>query len=161
MADLTAAARLPLAKRSALLGDKAQTLAARLRHESGDIKGWTVLAQAYKLLGDYPQSLAAWRQAAALAPDNEGVLTHYAEAILALQIDGQKLPPEFADLTRRIRVLDPKSLEGMFFGGLAEQDAGNVSAARALWEELLRELPPDSPQRTEIQRRLDGLADGG
>lgn len=161
MADLTAAARLPLAERSALLGNKTQVLAARLRHESGDIKGWTVLAQAYKLLGDYPQSLTAWQQAAALAPDNEGILTHYAEAILALQTDGQKLPPEFAELTKRIRSLDPKSLEGLFFGGLAEQDAGNVNAARALWEELLRELPPDSPQRTEIQRRLDGLAGGG
>jgi len=161
MADLTAAARLSQVERTALLGDKTQALAARLRQESGDAKGWTVLAQAYKLLGDYPQSLEAWKQAAALEPDNEGILIHYAEAILALRQDGQKLPPEFAELTKRIRGVDPKSLEGLFFGGLAEQDAGNVSGARALWEELLGELPPDSPQRAEIQRRLDGLASGG
>ena len=161
MADLTLAARLPQAERTAFLGGKTKSLAARLGREPGDVKGWTVLAQAYKLLGDYPQSLAAWKQAAALAPDNEGVLIHYAEAILALRQDGQKLPPEFAALTQRIRTLDPKNLEGLYFGGLAEQDAGNVSGARTLWEELLRELPPESPQRVEIQRQLDALAGGG
>jgi cytochrome c-type biogenesis protein CcmH/NrfG len=49
----------------------------------------------------------------------------------------------------------------LFFGGLAEQDAGNTAAARSLWEQLLSELSEDSPQRAEIQRRLDALAGGG
>ncbi len=75
--------------------------------------------------------------------------------------DAQKLPPEFAEATRRLRALEPKGLEGLFFEGLVERDAGNVAGARALWEELLRELPEDLPQRTEIQRRLDALAAGG
>jgi cytochrome c-type biogenesis protein CcmH len=161
MADLNAAARRPAAEREALLGEKTKVLAARLSQGAGEPRDWTILAQAYKLLGDHEQSLSAWKQAAALAPDEEGVLIHYAEAILAVRSEGQKLPPEFTDLARRIRSLDPQNLEGLFFAGLAEQDAGNVEGARAIWRQLLQELPADSPQRTDIQARLDALADGG
>ena len=120
-----------------------------------------MLGRAARLLGDHPQSLAAWLQATKLAPTDSDAWVHYAEAILANSDSGQKLPPEFAAATQRIRELDPQSLEGMFFGGLAEQDAGNIAAARSLWEQLLQELPEDSPQRTEIQQRLDALGGGG
>ena len=159
--DLTAAARLTPAERTALLAEKTQTLAVRLKHEPGDLQGWKMLGRAARLLGDHPQSLAAWLQATKLAPADSDAWVHYAEAILANSDSGQKLPPEFAAATQRIRELDPQSLEGMFFGGLAEQDAGNIAAARSLWEQLLRELPEDSPQRTEIQQRLDALGGGG
>ena len=159
--DLAAAARMTPPERTALLAEKTQTLAARLKHEPDDLQGWKILGQATKLLGDFPQSLTAWQQAAKLAPDDAGTWIRYAEAILAVNGNGQKLPPEFVDATRRVRELDPKSLEGLFFGGLAEQDAGNTAAARNLWEQLLKELPEDSPQRAEIQRRLDALAAGG
>jgi cytochrome c-type biogenesis protein CcmH len=160
-ADLAAAARRPLAERDGLLGEKTQVLAARLRHEPGNLQDWRRLGQAYKLLGDFEQSLVAWKQAAAIAPDDEEILGRYAEAILAVQKEGQRLPPEFGPLVQRIRALDPKSLEGMLFEALAQQDAGNKDAARGLWEQILRDLPPESPQRTEIQRRLDALNAGG
>ena len=159
--DLAAAARMAPAERTALLAEKTQTLAARLKHEPDDLQGWKILGQASKLLGDHRQSMAAWQQATKLAPEDSGTWVRYAEAILAVNGNGQKLPLEFAEATKRIRGLDPKSLEGLFFGGLAEQDAGNTAAARSLWEQLLKELPDDSPQRAEIQRRLDALAGGG
>jgi cytochrome c-type biogenesis protein CcmH len=136
-------------------------LAARLSHEPGNLQDWRRLGQAYKLLGDFEQSLAAWKHAATLAPKDEEILARYAEAILAVRGEGQKLPPEFAQLAQRIRTLDPKSLEGMFFDALAQQDAGNKDGARELWEEILRGLPAESPQRTDIQRRLDALDAGG
>jgi len=160
-ADLAAAARRPLAERAALLGEKTKVLASRLSHEPGDLQDWRRLGQAYKLLGDFEQSLAAWKHAATMAPNDEEILGRYAEAMLAVQVEGQKLPPEFIQLAQRIRVIDPKSLEGMLFEALAQQDAGNKDAARALWEQILRDLPPESPQRGEIQRRLDALNAGG
>jgi cytochrome c-type biogenesis protein CcmH len=160
-ADLAAAARRPAAERAALLGEKTRVLAARLSHEPGNLQDWRRLGQAYKLLGDFEQSLVAWKQAATLAPDDEEILGRYAEAMLAVQGEGQKLPPEFAQLAQRIRTLDPKSLEGMFFDALTQQDAGNKDGARELWEEILRGLPAESPQRTDIQRRLDDLNAGG
>ena len=160
-ADLAAAARRPAAERAALLGEKTRVLAARLSHEPGNLQDWRRLGQAYKLLGDFEQSLAAWKHAATLAPKDEEILARYAEAILAVQGEGQKLPPEFAQLAQRIRTLDPKSLEGMFFDALTQQDAGNKDGARELWEEILRGLPAESPQRTDIQRRLDDLNAGG
>ncbi len=159
--DLNKAARLTPPEREKLLAEKTQTLAARLQHEPDDLKGWQILGLASKLLGDHRQSLTAWQQAVKLGPDNSQNWTHYAEAMLALHGDDQKLPPEFAEATRRLRALEPKALEGLFFEGLVERDAGNIAGARALWEELLRELPEDSPQRAEIQRRLDALAAGG
>jgi cytochrome c-type biogenesis protein CcmH len=159
--DLNKAARLTPPEREKLLADKTKTLAARLLHEPGDLKGWQILGLASKLLGDHRQSMAAWQQAARLGPDDSQNWTHYAEAILAVHGGEQKLPPEFAEATRRLRALEPKGLEGLFFAGLVEQDAGNIAGAQTLWEELLLELPEDSPQRAEIQRRLDALAGGG
>ncbi len=159
--DLTAAARLAPAERTALLADKTQTLAARLKREPNDLEGWKMLGRASRLLGDHQQSLAAWQQATKLSPEDPDAWVHYAETILAMNGGGQRLPPEFATATQRIRELDPESLEGLFFGGLAAQDAGNLAAARSLWEQLLKELPEDSPQRAEIQHRLDALAGGG
>jgi len=158
---LNKAARLTPPEREKLLAEKTQTLATRLQHEPDDLKGWQILGLASKLLGDHRQSMTAWQQAVKLEPDNSQNWTHYAEAILAVHGDDQKLPPEFADATRRLRALEPKALEGLFFEGLVERDAGNTTGARALWEELLRELPEDSPQRAEVQRRLDALAGGG
>lgn len=160
-ADLATAARRPLAERAALLGEKTQVLAARLSHEPGDLQDWRRLGQAYKLLGDFEKSLAAWKHAATLAPNDEEILGRYAEAMLAVRSEGQKLSPEFAPLVQRIRTLDPKSLEGMFFEALVQEDASNKEAARKLWEQILLDLPPESPQRTDIQRRLDALNAGG
>lgn len=159
--DLNKAARLTPPEREKLLAEKTQTLAARLQHEPDNLKGWQVLGLASKLLGDHRQSMMAWQQAVKLGPDDSQNWTHYAEAILAVHGDDRKLPPEFAEATRRLRALEPKGLEGLFFEGLVERDAGNSAGARALWEDLLRELPEDSPQRAEIQRRLDALAAGG
>jgi len=159
--DLAAAARMAPAERTALLAEKTQTLAARLKHEPDDLQGWKILGQASKLLGDHRQSMAAWQQAARLTPEDAGTWVRYAEEILEANRDAHKLPPEFAEAAKRIRALDPKSFEGLFFGGLAEQDAGNIAAARSLWEQLLRELPEDSPLRLIVQVRLDRLDDGG
>ena len=125
------------------------------------MKGWQILGLASKLLGDHRQSMTAWQHAVKLGPDDLQNWTHYAEAILAVHGDDQKLPPEFAEATRRLRALEPQGLEGLFFEGLVEQDAGNIAGARASWEQLLKELPEDLPQRAEIQRRLDALAGGG
>ncbi|MFM9844448.1 MAG: tetratricopeptide repeat protein [Dongiaceae bacterium] len=159
--DLATAARMTPPDRTALLAEKTRTLAARLKHEPDDLQGWKILGQASKLLGDHRQSMAAWQQAARLAPEDPGTWVRYAEEILEANRDAQKLPPEFAEAARHVRALDPKSLEGLFFGGLAEEDAGNTTAARSLWEQLLKELPGDSPLRLNVQLRLDALGDGG
>lgn len=159
--ELAAAARMTPIERTALLSEKTATLASRLKHEPDDLQGWKILGQASKLLGDHRQSMAAWQQATRLAPNDSGTWVRYAEAILAVNGDSRELPPEFAEAARHVRALDPKSLEGLFFGGLAEEDAGNTAAARSLWEQLLKELPEDSPLRLNVQLRLDALGDGG
>jgi len=41
-------------------------------------------------------------------------------------------------------------------GGAAGR-GGDVEEARTLWRRLLQVLPDDSPERGEIERRLDGL----
>jgi cytochrome c-type biogenesis protein CcmH len=161
VADLAAAARLSPSEREELIGDKTRALAGRLAREPGAAADWKMLGQAYGLLDDRGRSLAAWKQAALRAPDDAGTLLRYAEAMLAAQAAGSRPPPEFADLARRIRVLDPASLQGLFFAGLAEKDAGNADAARTLWEDLLRQLPEDSPLHAEVRRRLDALGGGG
>jgi cytochrome c-type biogenesis protein CcmH len=44
-----------------------------------------------------------------------------------------------------------------FLAGLVEAESGRPANARALWQALLNESPPDAPWRGLLERRLTGL----
>lgn len=157
-ADMAAAEDMTPEQRQEFVNGMVSRLAERLQTEPDDLDGWIRLAKAYQVLERQPEAREAWAKAAALAPARLDVQLDYADAIIAGRTDLDRyLPPEFVSAVARARTLDPRNPLGLYYGGLVARLAGNADEARRLWQQVLDQLPVDSPQRGILQRELDGL----
>lgn len=159
--ELAAAQTMSPEERETFIRGMVESLAERLRSSPDDLDGWIRLARSRQVLGEPDAARDAWLRAAALAPGRTDVQLAYAQAILDAQKPGEALPPAFAETVARIRALEPQNRIGLFLAGVAELAAGRPDGARALWEELLAQLPEGSPERAELERRLDAFRAGG
>lgn len=159
--DMAAAAAMTPEERDTFIGVMVEGLAQRMKDNPGDLAGWQKLGRAHAVLGDIAAARAAWAKAAVLAPNDVEVLLSYAETLVASENDETKLPVELAPLVERIRKLAPENRLGLFYAGLVARAAGRFDEARDLWRQLLARLPAGSPNRGELQRRLDELDSGG
>jgi cytochrome c-type biogenesis protein CcmH/NrfG len=64
-------------------------------------------------------------------------------------------PADAVPLLERALTLDPDFHEARFNLALAYLRAGQKPAASAAATELLKRLPPDAPQRSEVERLRD------
>jgi cytochrome c-type biogenesis protein CcmH/NrfG len=90
------------------------------------------------------------KTAEAAEPDNPVVIANRG---IVLSDGGH--PIDAVPLLQRALTLDPDFDEARFNLALAHLRAGQKSEAVREAEELLRRLPPDSPQRAEVQRLRD------
>ena len=157
-AEIAAAENMSPEARDAMINDMVARLAERLAAEPDDLEGWVRLARAYQVQEKLEDARGAWAKAAALAPSRLDVQLDYANAIIAGRDDVDRyLPPEFVATVARARTLDPKNPLGLYYGGLVARLAGDKSEAQRLWQQVLDQLPAESPQRAILQRELDSL----
>ena len=160
-ADLAAAQAMAPAERAAMIRGMVERLAARLELAPDDLQGWRRLGRDYQVLGEPDKATEALAHAAKLAPQDPDVLVDYGEALIAQAQPGDKLPPEAVAIMRQALALDGGRREALWYVGLAEVEQGNKTAARSLWNRLLAEITPGTPEFEEVRRRIDGLGDGG
>ena len=146
-------------ERTLMIRSMVDDLAARLATSPNDIAGWLRLARAYQVLGEADHQLDAIGHALTQAPDRPDVLVAYAEALMAKtpSAPGARLPPDAVKALRAALNISANRPEALWFLGLDAAAAGQPAAARALWQQLLAELTPSSPDYTEVKTRLDGL----
>jgi cytochrome c-type biogenesis protein CcmH len=134
-------------------------LAARLEDAPDDLEGWRRLGRSWSVLGEWQKSAAAYARAASLAPDDAELLLDYALAILATVPEGETgpLPAAIFDPIDRLLALRPDDPTGLYLAGLERARAGDAERARLHWERLLAILPPDAPQRAQIEAELAAL----
>jgi cytochrome c-type biogenesis protein CcmH len=144
--------------RDAMIRDMVVGLAARLENQPDDLEGWRMLGRSYRVLGELAKAADAYGRVAEALPDDLTAQIDYADALLALAGQG----PASAALTEqmhRIVALDPNNPGALFYLGQIAAAQGDAAAARAHWQRLLDQVPPDAPERAEIQRLIDELAD--
>jgi cytochrome c-type biogenesis protein CcmH len=156
-ADMEAAQSMSAEDRTTMIRGMVEQLAARLENEPNDLEGWRRLARARQVLGEADKAVEANARAAALAPERLDVLIDYAGALFVRLAPGQKLPPDFVAVMRRILALDPNHGDALWFVGMAEAEAGNRTTALAHWQKLLDRLPPNAAERREVQQQVDRL----
>jgi cytochrome c-type biogenesis protein CcmH len=157
-ADIAAAESMSPAEQQEFVNGMVARLAERLATAPDDLDGWIRLARAYQVLERGDDARAAWSKAAALAPARLDVQLDYADAIIAGRNDIDRyLPPEFIEAVRRARTLDPKNPLGLYYGGLVARVAGDRAEAQQLWQQVLDQLPAESPQRAILQKELESL----
>ncbi len=128
-------------------------LEARLKDKPDDLEGWLMLARSKAALDDAPAAVAAYRKAAALAPDDPRAEAGLAETLTIAQ--GGVVPPEAKALFEKIQAKgtgeDPRP---GYYLGLAAAQAGDGPKALDLWRDLLARTPADAPWRPRIEEAI-------
>ncbi|MCX7353346.1 MAG: c-type cytochrome biogenesis protein CcmI [Alphaproteobacteria bacterium] len=155
--DVQAAQDMTPEQRAAMVRGMVDQLAAKLKDNPNDLEGWLRLARSYRVLGEPEKSADAFKHAAALAPNDVNMQLGYAQSLLVLQKPGAKLPEDFIVVMRRVDSLEPGNAVAAFFLGMAAWQAGDKPKAETYWKSLLAKLPAGTPERAEVERRIEEI----
>jgi cytochrome c-type biogenesis protein CcmH len=114
-------------------------------------QGWVLVGNAERGRGNAEAAIAAWQRAQAARFDAE-----LAADIAEAEISRQRYDAALAWIRRGLAVA-PSDVRLRFMGGLAEEAAGRSDGARAFWQALVDESPPDAPWRAMLERRISRL----
>lgn len=126
-------------------------LAARLKENPDDPKGWLMLARSYKMLGRYPESAEAFDKAMPLVEKDGTLLGEYAE-ILAITSDG--FTGKSTELINKALKLTPEDPQILLLAGAAAGERGDFKAAVAYWEKVAPQLEPGSEEAEALAAAL-------
>ncbi|MBV5344535.1 MAG: c-type cytochrome biogenesis protein CcmI [Rhodoferax sp.] len=136
------------------------TLAAKLKANPEDAKGWAMLARSYKVVGRFEDSKQAFEKAGAIVNTEPDLLVDYAELLGMLA--GNKLEGKPSQLINNALRLNPDHPMGLMMAGLAAYQLGDYKTSVTYWEKLLSLMPPDSPDAQQMQANIaDAQAKGG
>ena len=109
------------------------------------------------MLGEPIASRDAYARAVALRPDDIVALTGFAGAARAAEGGAGALPSAAAEAYAKVLTLDGANTEALWYLGEDEAKRGRTAAALAKWRRLRAQLPAGSPQRAEIEQRIEAL----
>ena len=141
--------------------DMEQALArieAHLLNAPDDGQGFDLVAPIYLRIGRTDDALRAYANAIRLLGATPERLDSYGEAIIAGAGDvvTAQAKAQFAEALK-LAPADPKA---QFFLGVAAEQEGDKSGARAIFENLVASSPPDAPWVRRVKARMAAL-DGG
>lgn len=129
------------------------TLAARLKANPDNPKGWAMLARSYKVMGRMDEAEEAFVNAGDFVNADPDLLVDYAE-VLALRA-GNNFEGKPRALIKQALVLAPDHLNGLMVYGIAEFKDNNFVGAIAQWEKLLGMLQPGTPDAQQIEANIE------
>lgn len=118
--------------------------AAKMEKEPDNLKGWTMLARSYQILGRTNDAAKAYARAGSFIDTDPQLLADYAD-VLAANANGS-FAGKPTQLLKQALALDPNNLLALWLSGTAEFNAQNYKAAVQTWEKLAKQLPPDSDE---------------
>jgi cytochrome c-type biogenesis protein CcmH len=131
-------------------------LAERVRTHPDDAEGWTLYARAASGLSRWTDAETAWRKAIAL-----GRATPEAVAALGeIQVlrDGGTVGDEARGMFEMALRGDPSNEMARYYLALAASQGGDAKGALTQWQAMLDDMPPESPGRPEVARRMEETA---
>ncbi|MBI5278141.1 MAG: c-type cytochrome biogenesis protein CcmI [Burkholderiales bacterium] len=128
-----------------------ETLAARLKANPDNPKGWAMLARSYKVLGRMEDAEQAYSKVGAMLDADPDLLANYADLIVARtqSFDGRPMT-----MIRKALAIDPKHPMSLMLLGTAAFQAGRFAEAAAEWEKLLAVVEPNSQDAEELQSAI-------
>lgn len=131
-------------------------LAAKLKQNAADPDGWVLYGRSLSELGEWDKAADAYDHAIALGRNDPMVAGAHAE-MLVMQAGGTVTPAAetaFKALLSRA----PGDPIARYYLGLARLQAGEPAKAVDAWQELLAELPADSPMRQQLGTQITQAA---
>ncbi len=117
-------------------------LAARLKTQPNDAKGWRMLGWSYVQLGRVKDGVEALARAVQLDPENAALRSQYGEA--TVQLAGGTVTPEAQAIFAQALKRNAKDPRARFYQGLALTQAGKDREAFDLWVAIIKDGPPDA-----------------
>jgi cytochrome c-type biogenesis protein CcmH len=145
------------------IDDMVGELAARLKKNPDDPKGWIMLARSYRALGRFELAAEAFEHVGPSLEQDASLLADYAE-VLARSANGDFDGKPQAALDKAI-ALAPANPQVLTLAGIAAYQRRQYAEAADDWEHTLASLPPDSEQAkvvaaTIVKARALAQADG-
>ncbi len=156
-AEIDAARNMNETERRAMIEAMVAGLAARLESQPGDVEGWLRLGRSYRVLEKSVNARDAYARAAKLRPKDVAILLDYADALYAAAGRPRPLPGNFVAIMDRVIALDPGNRDALWYLGLAASEADDRTEAAKLWRRLLQQLPAGSPERANLESRIEAL----
>jgi cytochrome c-type biogenesis protein CcmH len=127
-------------------------LAARLKDKPDDPDGWAMLGRSYAVLGRHTESVAPFKQALSLRPNDAVLVADYADALAAA--NGRSLEGEPSRLVEQALKLDPNNLKALSLAGTAAFNREDFAGAIRHWEKLAQ-LAPGGDMVQQVQGGID------
>jgi len=127
-------------------------IAAHVKQNPEDQRGWEMLGRAYMALGRYTEAVGAFQRLYALTGDNANSLVRYADA-LAMSAGG-KLGGKPTELINQALALEPQHRTALWLAGMAAMERGESGAAVAYWQTLMP-LLEDANTKAEVARLIE------
>ena len=144
------AAQVQPAPSVATLRDGVEALQQALQRDPQRADGWALLGRSQAELGNVAAAADAFNRAAALAPDEPGVLVEAAQA--RAQADpGKQFDDTALAWLQRARTLSPDAERASWLLGIALRQRGRNAEAAELWSTLLPRLEPGAAQALQAQ----------
>jgi cytochrome c-type biogenesis protein CcmH len=128
-------------------------LAARLKENPNDAKGWAMLARSYQSFNRYKEASEAYQRAAELTGTDAELWADYAET-LALANDSQ-LQGRPVELINKALQLDPQNQKALWLAGNAAFQAQDFQQAISYWERLEKLLPEGSEGAQSVAASIE------
>jgi len=134
--------------------DMVNKLAARLKQQPDDAKGWYMLARSYSALKRYQEAAQAYNQVLTRVGEKDPqLLTDFAEA-LALANEG-KLTGQPTILLTAALELDPNYQQALWLAGFAAAQKQDYLAAIDYWQRFLKQLPANEVEaRQALEKQI-------
>jgi len=117
-----------------------------------DVRGWEILAPVYLRLGRFDDAAKAWRSAMAADGETAARQASLGEALVGA--GNGVVTAEAKKAFERAVALDPKSVTGRFFLGLAADQDGRPVEAAAIWRGMIESAPPGAPWVDFVKQEL-------
>lgn len=136
--------------------DKAiASLVSRLEENPNDVEGWTLLARSYAFTRRFDEAVGAYREAAALSPNDNDIVAAIGETIVFSR-DGM-VTPAARQQFELVLARDPGHQAARYYIGLSRAQSGASEEARAIWSKLVAEVDPSEAWLPQLQSQLQAL----
>lgn len=135
-------------------------LAAKLKANPDNPKGWAMLARSYKVMGRFAEAEKAFINAGDIVNQDPDLLVEYAD-LLAVQ-SGNSIEGRPLEMVNKALTIDPRHPMGLMMSGVAAYRRGEFALAISHWEKLLTVLEPGSQDAQQIEAEIaDARAKAG
>lgn len=146
--------------RSEQLGQMVEALAAKLKDNPNDSKGWVMLAKSYKAMGRFNEAQQAFEKAGDIVKTDPELLLEHADVLGVLA--GNNLAGKPKQMIEEALRLDPMNPMALMMDGVAFYQSGDYKNAVTRWQKLLDQLQPGSADAQQVQANIDDArAKGG